>query len=52
MLTDAGVMIGTGLLYQSGEMLALAGPISLLVAYILMGTVVYAVQVCPRWHRY
>lgn len=44
-----GVMIGTGLLYQSGELLALAGPISLLLAYVLMGTVVYAVQVfCIR----
>lgn len=40
-----GVMIGTGLLYQSGQLLALAGPVSLLLAYLIMGTVVYAVQV-------
>jgi len=40
-----GVMIGTGLLYDSGELLSQAGPISLLMAYILMGTVVYATQV-------
>ena len=38
-------MIGTGLLYDSGELLSQAGPISLLLAYILMGTVVYATQV-------
>jgi amino acid permease len=38
-------MIGTGLLYQSGEVLAIAGPISLFLSYLLMGTVVYALQV-------
>jgi yeast amino acid transporter len=38
-------MIGTGLLFQSGHLLALAGPISLLLAYVLMGTVIYAALV-------
>lgn len=39
------MMIGTGLLYQSGQYLALAGPISLFLSYLLMGTVVYAIQI-------
>jgi amino acid permease len=38
-------MIGTGLLYQSGAALAQAGAVSLLLAYLLMGSVVYSLQV-------
>jgi amino acid permease len=38
-------MVGTGLLYQSGEMLSVAGPVSLCLAYVLMGSVTYALQV-------
>lgn len=37
--------MGTGLLFQSGTELYLAGPVSLLLAYILMGTLPYAVLV-------
>jgi len=44
-LMFTGAAIGNGLLLQSGTNLYLAGPISLLLAYILMGTVVYAVMV-------
>ena len=38
-------MVGTGLLYQSGEALAKAGAVSLFLAYVLMGSVVYSLQV-------
>jgi amino acid permease len=46
MLTSKiGVMVGTGLLYQSGEALAKAGAVSLFLSYVLMGSVVYSLQV-------
>src|SRR5271155_5507232 len=45
LLSDLGASIGTGLFYQSGKALYFAGPIPTLVAYSLMGTVVYAVLV-------
>jgi len=38
-------MVGTGLLYQSGEALAEAGAVSLFLSYLLMGSVVYSLQV-------
>jgi amino acid permease len=38
-------MVGTGLLYQSGEALANAGAVSLFLSYLLMGSVVYSLQV-------
>ena len=44
-LIMTGVSIGSGLLYQSGIQLASSGPVSLLLAYIFMGTVVYSVLV-------
>ena len=39
------VMVGTGLLYQSGKLLAVGGPVSLVLAYLLMGSVTYSLQV-------
>lgn len=45
LLTLTGSAVGTGLLYQSGEALHLSGPVSLWVAYLLMGSVLYAVMV-------
>jgi len=40
-----GISIGTGLLFESGWTLNVGGPVSLLLAYICMGTVLYAVMV-------
>ena len=47
MLTLVGVSIGTGLLVESGSYLQLGGSVALLLAYLLMGSVVAAVMVCP-----
>jgi amino acid permease len=44
---DLGGAIGAGLLFQSGKALYQGGPVSLWLAYLLMGTVSYAVLVCP-----
>jgi len=44
-LLMVGVSIGTGVLYQSGYDLFVGGPVTLLLAYISMGTVAYAVIV-------
>jgi hypothetical protein len=40
-----GSAIGAGLLFDSGRPLYLGGPVSLLLAYILMSSVLYAVLV-------
>jgi hypothetical protein len=40
-----GLPIGTGVLFESGYDLSVNGSVSLLLAYILMGTVMYAVIV-------
>jgi amino acid permease len=37
--------IGTGLLYQSGHSLGYGGPVSLLLAFLAMGSVLYSVLV-------
>jgi hypothetical protein len=37
--------VGTGLLYLSGQALAVAGPFPLFLSYLLMGTGVYSLQV-------
>jgi amino acid permease len=44
-LTILGSAIGAGLLYQSGKVLYLGGPVSVWLAYLTMGTVLYAVLV-------
>lgn len=38
--------MGSGLLFHSGDGLANGGAVSLVVAYLLMGTVLYSVLVC------
>lgn len=43
-----GAVVGYGLLFKSGDVLFFAGPVSLLLAYILIGTVLYAVMECCR----
>ena len=40
-----GSAIGSGLFYGSGKVLYSSGPVSLLLAYLLMGSVPYAVLV-------
>ena len=42
---DLGSAIGAGLLFQSGKALYDGGPVSLWLAYLLMGTVSYSVLV-------
>jgi amino acid permease len=44
-LNVAGAAIGNGLLIQSGQALYLGGPVSLFLAYIFIGTVMYSVMV-------
>ena len=44
-LNFAGAAIGNGLLIQSGQALYLGGPVSLFLAYIFIGTVMYSIMV-------
>jgi amino acid permease len=44
----SGVSIGSGLLFESGIMLAIGGPVSLFLSYVLMSTVLYAFTVPPK----
>jgi hypothetical protein len=44
-LTLIGAAIGNGLLIQSAESLYLSGPVPLLLAYLFIGSLVYAVMV-------
>jgi len=46
-----GAAIGVGLLYQSGKALYIGGPVSLWLAYLAMGSVVYAVLVIEPFRR-
>ena len=38
-----GAAVGSGLLFHSGKVLALGGPVSLILGYLFMGTVLYSV---------
>lgn len=42
---NLGAAIGSGLLFGTGEALYFGGPVSLWLAYLLTGTVMYAVMV-------
>jgi len=46
----SGSSIATGLFFQTGKMLYFSGPVSMLLAFVLMGSVSYAVMVsnCVR----
>jgi yeast amino acid transporter len=47
-LIVSGASIGSGIFYQSGIALYKGGPVSLMLAYLLMGSILYSVMVLLR----